>query len=96
VWSFISVVAGCMQASYAPPTENWVGGCEMCMGGLRPGCRELHVGELHTRPQQAGQAEAEVFLAAEQASGPRGGGGSSLPHHGRAVQRARGSLCIHG
>jgi hypothetical protein len=50
----------------------------MCMGGLRPGCRELHASELRTRPQRAGQMEAEVFLAADQASAPRGGGGNGL------------------
>jgi hypothetical protein len=42
----------------------------MCVGGLRPGCRELHTGKLHTQPQRAGQVEAEVFLVADQASGP--------------------------
>jgi hypothetical protein len=68
----------------------------MCMGGLSLGCHELHVGELHTRPQRAGQVEAKVFLAADQASGPRGGGDSGLPHHGRAAQRGRWSSCIYG
>ena len=58
----------------------------MCVGGLRPGCRELHAGELHTRPQRAGQVEAEVFLATDQASDPRSGGGSGLPHYGRVAQ----------
>jgi hypothetical protein len=42
----------------------------MCVGGLRPVCRELHAGELETRPQRARQAEAEAFLAADQASDP--------------------------
>jgi hypothetical protein len=45
----------------------------MCMGRLCPGCRELHTGELYTRAQRAGQAEAEVFLAT--ASWAGGGGG---------------------
>jgi hypothetical protein len=27
---------------------------EMRVGGLCPGCHELHAGELHTRPQRAG------------------------------------------
>jgi hypothetical protein len=49
---------------------NWVGGHEMCVGGFHPGCRELHASELHTRPQQAGQAEVKVFLAADQTSNP--------------------------
>jgi hypothetical protein len=40
------------------------------MGGLRTGCRELHTGELYTRPQQVGQVEAEVILVADQAFGP--------------------------
>jgi hypothetical protein len=60
-------------------TVNWVGRREMCVGGLRSGRRELHVGELHTRVQRARQAEAEVFLAS--------GGDSSLPQHGLAAQR---------
>jgi hypothetical protein len=42
----------------------------MCMGGLSLGCHELHAGELYNRPQRAGQAEAKVFLAADQASTP--------------------------
>jgi hypothetical protein len=42
----------------------------MCVDGFCPGCRELHVGKLHTRPQRARQVEAEVFIAADQASGP--------------------------
>jgi hypothetical protein len=76
--------------------EFRLGGREMCVGGIRLGCRELHVGELHTRPQRAGQVEAEVFPAADQASGPRGGGGSGLPHHGRAAQLGRWSSCVCG
>ena len=48
VWSSILAVVGCTRASSTPATTNWVGGCEMCMGGLRPGCCELHVGELYT------------------------------------------------
>ena len=40
------------------------------MGKLRLSCRELHVGELHPQPQRARQADAEVFLAADQASNP--------------------------
>jgi hypothetical protein len=84
VWSSIPTIKGCTRASSTPATTNWVGGREMCVGGLRLGCCELHAGELHTRPQWAEQAAAEVFLTADQASRPRGGGGSSLPHHGPA------------
>jgi hypothetical protein len=88
--------AGCTRATSALTTVNWVGGREMCVGGLRLGCRELHAGKIHTRSQRAGQVEAEVFLAADQASGPRGGSGSSLHHHRRAAQRSRWSSCLHG
>jgi hypothetical protein len=42
----------------------------MCVGGLCLGCRELHAGKLHTRPQRAGQAEGELFLAADHVFAP--------------------------
>jgi hypothetical protein len=77
---------------------NWVGEHEMCMGGLHPGCRELHAGELHTRPQRAGQAEVEVFLVVNQASNPvvEAAAVSLTSHHKRAAQRDRWSSCVHG
>ena len=50
VWSSISAVVGCTRASSALNTANWVGGCEMCAGGLRSGYRKLHAGVLHPRP----------------------------------------------
>ena len=66
MWSFISAVAGCTLVTSTPAMANWVGGREMCVGGLHPGCRELLASELHARPHRAGQAE--VFLDADQAS----------------------------
>jgi hypothetical protein len=86
MWSSIPAVAGCMQASSASVTANWVCRREMCVCGLCPGCHELHAGKLHIRPQRVGQAEAEEFLAADQASGPRGGGDSGPPHHRRVTR----------
>ena len=89
---------GIYAGEFAPATVNWVGRREMCVGGLRPSCRELHEDELHTRPKRAGQAKAEVFLAADP-SAPRGGGSSGLPHHGvggaaRPVELVRTQLVV--
>ena len=68
----------------------------MCVGRLRLGCRELHAGELHTWALQAGQVEVEAFLTTDQTSKSCGGGDSSLPHYGRAVQRGWWSSCVCG
>jgi hypothetical protein len=48
MWSPIPAIASYTWASSTPAMANWVGRCEMCMGGLRQGYRELHTGELHT------------------------------------------------
>jgi hypothetical protein len=85
VCSSIPAVAGCTWVSCVPVMTNLVGGHKMCVTRLHPGCRGLHASELHTWLQWDGQAEAEVFLATNQASPPPcGGGDSGLPHHGRA------------